>query len=119
MQKNLAVIVSRVHDLTSGHKALVVFLDYWIIWLGGTYVRDKGHACLSAARQMTAQVNNAIKTTATQSGSSHVSERRAFKGPSFGHIGSHYIASDGEHFNATGYRAIATATEVVVKNNLG
>jgi lysophospholipase L1-like esterase len=118
MQKNLAAIVSRVHDLTSGHKVLVVLLDYWSIWLGGTYARDKGHAYVSAARQMTAQVDNAIKTTATQSSSAYVSERRAFKGPSFGYIESHYLASDGEHPNATGHQAIATATESVIENTL-
>ena len=118
MQKNLAAIVGRVHDLTSGHKVLVVLLDYWSIWLGGTYASDKGHAHVSAARQMTAQVDDAIKTTATQSGSAYVSERRAFKGPSFGYIESHYLASDGEHPNATGHQAIATATEAVINNTL-
>ncbi len=118
MQKNLAAIVSRVRDLTSGHKVLVVLLDYWSIWLGGTYARNKGHAYVSAARHMTAQVDAAIKTTAEQNGSSYVSERRAFKGPSFGYIESHYLASDGEHPNATGHQAIATATEDVIKNTL-
>ena len=118
MQKNLAAIVSRVHDLTSGHKVLVVLLDYWSIWLGGTYARDKGNAYVSAARQMTAQVDDAIKTTASQSGSAYVSERSAFKGPSFGYIESHYLASDGEHPNAKGHQAIAAATEAVVENTL-
>jgi lysophospholipase L1-like esterase len=118
MQKNLAAIVNRVRDLTSGHKVLVVLLDYWSIWLGGTYAREKGHAYVSAARQMTAQVDSAIKTTATQNGSAYVSERRAFKGPSFGYIESHYLATDGEHPNATGHQAIATATEAVIQDAL-
>ena len=102
MQKNLAAIVSSVHDLTSGHKVLVVLLDYWSIWLGGTYARSKGHEYVSAARQMTAHVDAAIKTTASQSGTAYVSERRAFKGPSFGYIETHYLTSDGDHPNATG-----------------
>jgi lysophospholipase L1-like esterase len=97
MQKNLASIVARVHDLTSGHTVRVVLLDYWSIWLGGTYARKQGHDYVSAARQMTSQVDAAIKTTASQSGSAYVSERRAFKGPSFGYIESHYLATDGEH----------------------
>jgi lysophospholipase L1-like esterase len=118
MQKNLAAIVSRVHDLTAGHKVLVVLLDYWSIWLGGTYARDKGHAYVSAARQMTNQVDAAIKTTASQSGSAYVSERRAFKGPSFGYIESHYLATDGEHPNAAGHQALATATETAIKQTL-
>lgn len=118
MQKNLAAIVSRVHELTSGHKVLVVLLDYWSIWLGGTYAREHGHAYVSAARKMTAQVDAAVKTTATESGSAHVSERRAFKGPSFGYIESHYLAADGEHPNAAGHQAIATATEAVIESML-
>jgi lysophospholipase L1-like esterase len=118
MQKNLAAIVSRVHELTSGHKVLVVLLDYWSIWLGGTYARKEGDAYVSAAREMTAQVDAAIKTTATQSGSAYVSERRAFKGPSFGYIESHYLATDGEHPNATGHQAIATATESMIEKTL-
>jgi acyl-CoA thioesterase I len=117
MQKNVAAIVSRVRDLASGHKVLVVLLDYWSIWLGGTYARNKGHSYVSAARHMTAQVDAAIKTTADQTGSSYVSERRAFKGPSFGYIESHYLASDGEHPNSAGHQAIATATEAVIKSN--
>jgi lysophospholipase L1-like esterase len=118
MQKNLGAIVSRVHDLTSGHKVLVVLLDYWSIWLGGTYARNKGHDYVSAARQMTAHVDRAIRATASQTGSAYVSERRAFKGPSFGYIESHYLATDGEHPNAAGHQAIATATETVIKHTL-
>jgi lysophospholipase L1-like esterase len=118
MQKNLAAIVSRVKDLTSGHKVLVVLLDYWSIWQGGTYARDKGQDYVSAARQMTAQVDAAIKTTASQTGSAYVSERRAFKGPSFGSIESMYLATDGEHPNAEGHKAIASATETVIRNAL-
>jgi lysophospholipase L1-like esterase len=67
---------------------------------------------------MTAQVDTAVKTTATQSGSAYVSERDAFKGPSFGYVESHYLASDGEHPNAAGHRAIATATEAAIENAL-
>ena len=68
---------------------------------------------------MTAQVDNAIKSTASQSGSAYVSERRAFKGPSFGYIANHYLSSDGDHPNATGHQAIATAAEAVIKSTLG
>jgi lysophospholipase L1-like esterase len=118
MQKNLASIVSRVKSLTSGHKVLVVLLDYWSIWLGGTYARKQGHDYVSAVRQMTAQVDAAIKTTATQSGSAYVSVRRAFKGPSFGFIESHYLTSDGDHPNVKGHQAIATAAEAVIQDTL-
>jgi lysophospholipase L1-like esterase len=118
VQKNLAAIVSRIEELTSGRNVLVVLLDYWSIWLGGTYARDHGHAYVSAARKVTAQVDTAVETTATQSGSAYVSERDAFKGPSFGYVESHYLASDGEHPNAAGHQAIATATEAEIENAL-
>jgi acyl-CoA thioesterase-1 len=118
MEKNLAAIVSRVRDLTSGHEAVIVLLDYWSIWLGGAYARNKGHEYVSAARQTTAKVDAAIKMTATQTGSAYVSVRRAFKGPSFGYIESHYLSSDGDHPNAAGHQAIATATEAVIQDKL-
>jgi lysophospholipase L1-like esterase len=118
MQKNLASIVSRVKNLASGHKVLIVLLDYWSIWLGGTYARNQGHAYVQAARQMTARVDSAVKTTASQTGSAYVSERRAFKGPSFGYVESHYLATDGDHPNAAGHQAIATATEAVIEDAL-
>jgi lysophospholipase L1-like esterase len=118
MQKNLAAIVGRVHELASGHGVLVVLLDYWSIWLGGTYARDQGDAYVRAAREMTDQVDAAIKTTATETGSSFVSERLAFKGPSFGYIESHYLATDGEHPNARGHQAIADAAQRVIEKTL-
>jgi acyl-CoA thioesterase-1 len=118
MQTNLATIVSRVHELAAGHKVLVVLLDYWSIWLGGTYAREKGQAYVKAARNMTDQVATVIKTTASESGSAYVDVRRAFKGPSFGYIESHYLATDGEHPNAEGHQAIATATQHVIEKAL-
>jgi lysophospholipase L1-like esterase len=119
MEKNLASIVSRVHALTSGHQVLVVLLDYWSIWLGGTYARSKGHDYVTTARHVTAQVDSAIKSTASQGGSAYVSERRAFKGPSFGYIETHYLTTDGDHPNATGHQAIAKAAEAVIRDKLG
>jgi hypothetical protein len=35
IETNLAAIVSRVHDLTSGHEVIVVLLDYSSVWVGG------------------------------------------------------------------------------------
>lgn len=67
---------------------------------------------------MTAEMDAAIKTTANQTGSAYVSVRRAFKGPSFGYIESHYLASDGDHPNAAGHEAIASATEAVIEYTL-
>jgi lysophospholipase L1-like esterase len=118
MQKNLTAIVYRVQGLTSGHKVLVVLLDYWSIWLGGKYAAEKGDAYVNAAREMTDRVNSVIKSTAAQSGSAYVDLRAAFKGPSFGYLETHYLSSDGDHPNAAGHEAIAQATEAVIEKAL-
>jgi acyl-CoA thioesterase I len=118
VEKNLAAIVSRVRELASGHKVLVVLLDYWSIWLGGKYAAEKGDAYVSAAREMTDRVNAAIKATAAQSGSAYVDLRAAFKGPSFGYLETHYLSSDGDHPNLAGHQAIARATEAVIEKAL-
>jgi acyl-CoA thioesterase I len=118
VEKNLAAIVSRVRELASGHKVLVVVLDYWSIWLGGKYAAERGDAYVSAAREMTDRVNAAIEATAAQSGSAYVDLRAAFKGPSFGYLETHYLSSDGDHPNAAGHQAIARATEAVIEKTL-
>ena len=58
--------MGRVHELTSGHKVLVVLLDYWSVWLGGQYAAAQGDAYVDAAAQVTDDVNTAIKSTAGQ-----------------------------------------------------
>jgi acyl-CoA thioesterase-1 len=118
VEKNLAAIVSRVRELDSGHKVLVVLLDYWSIWLGGKYAAEQGDAYVTAAREMTDRVNTAIETTAAQTGSAYVDLRAAFKGPSFGYLETHYLSSDGDHPNAAGHEAIARATEAVIEKAL-
>ncbi|HEX5510459.1 MAG TPA: SGNH/GDSL hydrolase family protein, partial [Actinomycetales bacterium] len=37
LEQNLRTIVRRIHELTAGHPALVILLDYWSVWLGGQY----------------------------------------------------------------------------------
>jgi acyl-CoA thioesterase-1 len=118
IEKNLAAIVSRVHDLTSGHKILVVLLDYWSVWLGGQYAAEQGDAYVTAAEQMTDQVNAVIKSTAAKTASAYVDLRAAFKGPDYTYDESHYLSNDGDHPNAAGHQQIARATEAVIKNAL-
>jgi lysophospholipase L1-like esterase len=117
IEKNLASIVAHVHDLTA-HKALVVLLDYWSVWLGGKYAKAKGEAYVAAAEEMTDRVNTVIKSTATKSGSSYVDLRAAFKGPDYSYDETHYLASDGDHPNAAGHKQIAQAAEAVIEKAL-
>jgi lysophospholipase L1-like esterase len=118
IEKNLAAIVSRVHELTAGHKVLVVLLDYWSVWLGGQYAAAHGEAYVTAAEKMTEQVNALIKSTAASSGSAYVDLRAAFKGPNYAYDETHYLSNDGDHPNAAGHQQIATATQVVIENTL-
>jgi lysophospholipase L1-like esterase len=118
VEKNLAAIVGRVRQLTSGHKVLVVLLDYWSVWLGGKYAAAKGDAYVTAAENVTDQVNAVIKSTAAKSGSVYVDLRAAFKGPDYAYDETHYLSNDGDHPNAAGHRRIATATDAVIENAL-
>jgi lysophospholipase L1-like esterase len=118
IEKNLDAIVSRVHTLTSGHKVLVILLDYWSVWLGGKYAAAHGDAYVGAATEMTDRVNAVIKSTAAKTGSAYVDVRAAFKGPDYAYDETHYLSNDGDHPNAAGHQQIAKATEAVVENAL-
>ena len=118
MEKNLASIVARVHDLTSGHKVLVVLLDYWSVWLGGQYAAAKGEAYVAAAEQVTDDVNASIKSVAGSSGSAYVDLRAAFKGPDYAYDETQYLSNDGDHPNAAGHEQIADATVAVIEKAL-
>jgi lysophospholipase L1-like esterase len=116
IEQNLSSIVSRVHELTSGHKVLVVLLDYWSVWLGGKYAAAHGDAYVDAAKTMTEEVDAAIKSSAAGTGSTYIDLRAAFKGPDYAYDETHYLSSDGDHPNAAGHQQIATATEAVIEN---
>jgi lysophospholipase L1-like esterase len=118
IEKNLAAIVGRVHELTSGHERLVVLLDYWSVWLGGKYAAAHGPAYVGAAEEMTDRVDEVIKSTATKTHSAYVDLRAAFKGPDYAYDETHYLSSDGDHPNAAGHEKIAAATEAVVEKAL-
>lgn len=106
---NLRDIVDRVHELAAGHAVSVVLLDYWSVWLGGTYALEQGHAYAEAAAGVTDQVNRVIRDVAAQTGSAYVDLRAAFKGPDYAYDETPYLATDGIHPNATGHRKIAAA----------
>ncbi len=118
MEKNLAAIVARVQELTSGHERLVVLLDYWSVWLGGQYAAAHGEAYVAAAEEMTHRVDAAIKSVAARTASAYVDLRAAFKGPDYAYDETHYLSNDGDHPNAAGHEQIAAATEAVVEHAL-
>ena len=118
IEKNLDAIVHHVQEVTAGHKALVVLLDYWSVWLGGQYAAEHGEAYVAAAEQVTADVNAVIKSTAAATGSAYVDLRAAFKGPNYAYDETHYLSDDGDHPNAAGHQQIATAAEAVIERAL-
>ena len=118
LEKNLTAIVHRARELTSGHKLVVVLLDYWSVWLGGKYAAEQGPVDVSAAEEMTDRVNAIIKVTATDSGSHYVDLRAAFKGPDYAYDETHFLSSDGDHPNARGHEQIAKAVGAVLDGAL-
>jgi acyl-CoA thioesterase I len=118
VRTNIATIVARVRKLTVGHRVLIVLLDYWSVWLGGQYAAAQGTAYVSAAEQMTDEVNTVIKSTAAASGSAYLDLRAAFKGPSYTWDETRYLAGDGDHPNKAGHKRIATATHAIFKRAL-
>ena len=118
IEKNLKTIVQRVRNLAQGHQVLVVLLDYWSVWLGGQYAAAKGEAYVNAAEAVTDQVNQVIKSTATNTGSGYVDLRAAFKGPDYAYDETQYLSNDGDHPNAAGHEQIARATEAVIEKSL-
>ena len=118
IEKNLAAIVARVHELASGHQVLVVLLDYWSVWLGGQYAAAQGDAYVAAAAEVTGQVNDVIRSTASTTSSAYVDLRTAFKGPDHAYDETHYLAPDGDHPNAAGHEQIAAATVAQIEKAL-
>jgi lysophospholipase L1-like esterase len=118
VEQNVRAIVQRVHQLTTGHKSLVVLLDYWNVWLGGRYAQAKGQAYVDLAAAVTNDVSNVIKTVAEQTGSAYVDLRAAFKGPDYTDDETALLADDGDHPNAAGHRLIASTVEHVVQAQL-
>jgi len=118
VDRNLAEIVSRVNQLATGHKPLVVLLDYWSVWLGGRYAASKGPSYVAAAEAVTDQVDGVIQSAAADTGSVYVDLRAAFKGPSYAYDETKYLSNDGDHPNAAGHRKIAEAVAAVVEQRL-
>jgi lysophospholipase L1-like esterase len=116
VEKNLTTIVDRVHALGDGY---VVLLDYWSVWLGGSYAAAHGDAYVKAASEVTADVAAVVKSVAAKTGSGYVDLRAAFKGPDYSYDETHYLSNDGDHPNAAGHRQIATAAETVIDDAAG
>ena len=111
---NLDAIVRRLRQLTAGHGAAVVLLDYWSVWLGGQYAQSRGPEYVDAADALTRAVNDRIREVATSTHSLYVDLRTAFNGPDDSWDETHLLAPDGDHPNAAGHERIAQAIRDMV-----
>jgi len=118
VEQNLMAIVARVHELTGGAHVQVVLLDYWSVWLGGSYAAAEGDAYTTTAKELTDEINAAIKSVAASSGSTYVDLRAAFKGPDYAYDETHYLSDDGDHPNAAGHQQIADAAATAIASAL-
>jgi lysophospholipase L1-like esterase len=109
IERNLATIVQRIHDLRSGHDVEVVLLDYWSVWLGGQYAEAQGNEYVNAADAVTDHVSSAIQSVAHSTDSIYIDLRAAFRGPDHAWDETHLLAPDGDHPNARGHQRIAEA----------
>ena len=118
VEQNVRAIVAEVRALTAARATLVVLLDYWSVWLGGTYAAAQGQAYVDAAAAVTGQVDAAIRQVAADTGATYVDVRAAFKGPSYTNDETRFLAPDGDHPNARGHATIAQAVVAAVRTTL-
>jgi acyl-CoA thioesterase-1 len=119
VRKALTAIVSHLRSLKAGHRAVIVLLDYWSIWLGGKYAAARGPAYVITADTMTDAVNSAIRSVALSTGAAYVDLRAAFKGPDYTDDETQFLSNDGDHPSASGHRLIAEATQRTIRKVLG
>jgi acyl-CoA thioesterase-1 len=109
MSANLLQIVRTVRALSARPGSRVVLIDYWNVWLGGSYARAQGTAYVAAATALTGSVDAAVASAATATGSAYVDLRTEFLGPDHQGDETALLASDGDHPNALGHTRIADA----------
>jgi lysophospholipase L1-like esterase len=109
MQRNVAGTLARIAEL-SGGGARVFVTGYWGVFLDGAVAADRGADYVTAARAVTAMVNDSLRTAAAAGGAHFVDLDRAFTAAA-GASGDRtsLLASDGDHPSGAGHRLIADA----------
>ncbi|XVU28983.1 SGNH/GDSL hydrolase family protein [Actinoplanes sp. CA-054009] len=101
-------VESTIEAIEAIHRTRVVVLGYWNVVLDGkvaasTYGADE----VSDSESATAVINEALQTAATKTGATYISTDAAFHGADGSGDPTNLLASDGDHPNAAGQKAIA------------
>jgi lysophospholipase L1-like esterase len=108
VESNVEKMIKLVHELNPA--AHVAVLDYWGAMEDGKVAKqDYSKAQLKAADEATDYLNRGLKAAAKAEHATYVSTYTLFKGKNGDKDPTKYLASDGNHPNATGMYAITAA----------
>jgi lysophospholipase L1-like esterase len=108
VRTNVEKMITLVHSLNSA--AHVAVLDYWAAMEDGKVAKhDYSRAQLRAGAEATDYLNKGLKAAAKKEHATYVSTFTLFKGKHGTKDPTKYLASDGNHPNAAGMRAITAA----------
>jgi len=108
VESNVEKMIKLAHSLQPA--AHVVVLDYWGAMEDGKVAKkDYSKAQLKAADEATDYLNRGLKAAARAEHATYVSTYTLFKGKNGAKDPTKYLASDGNHPNATGMYAITAA----------
>jgi lysophospholipase L1-like esterase len=108
VQQNVTAIVTEVHTLSPAASVLV--LGYWnVVEDGAVGQADYGDTGVAESVTATRYCNDALRRSATATGADFLDTTTAFKGADGDGDPTDLLAADGDHPNAAGHEAIATA----------
>jgi lysophospholipase L1-like esterase len=115
VQRNVTVVVDDVHTLSPAASVLV--FGYWNVVEDGDVAHDDyGNDGVAEAASATTACNAALSRAAAATGAIYVDTTSAFKGGSGEQNPTALLATDGDHPDAAGQRAIAAAAVAALPN---
>lgn len=109
LTSNIDTIVSTVTALQQNSGAKVVVMGYWNVFTDGAVAQAKGSTYVTVSRELTAWTNALMKTTAAKYGAVYADAATPFTGSSGTANDTAMLASDGDHPDAEGHAALASA----------
>jgi acyl-CoA thioesterase-1 len=113
VERNVTATVTAVHALRPAARVLI--LGYWNVVEDGAVGRaDYGDTGVAESVTATRFCNDALRRSATATGVAYLDTTAAFKGADGSLDPTGLLASDGDHPNAAGHRAVAAAVREVL-----